>query len=192
MSDEKAGELERVKAAWFAQGGRQVGSGPGRRLGLTLTAGPWEIRASCGGAPTSPWIGGVFDVRLGLPNEGPEWTGNGASADAMLAMVEERIREDIERMAVALEAVGALRRELVDPAERAAATERWLATLRAHGAEVVEYRRGVAELRRRIEAGEPDDVLDVERERLADEWYRLTDDERDVLRRLIAAQGGAR
>lgn len=107
-------ELERVKAAWFAQGGRQVGSGPGRKLGLTLTAGPWEIRASCGGAPTSPWIGGVFDVRLGLPSEGPEWTGNGASADAMLAMVEERIREDVERLEVALEAVTRLRQEVAE------------------------------------------------------------------------------
>ena len=112
MSDELASKLERVKAAWFAQGGRQVGSGPGRKLGLTVTVGPWEIRASCGGALTSPWIGGVFDVRLGLPNEGPEWTGSGASADAMLAMVEERIREDVERLEVAREAVARLRRDV--------------------------------------------------------------------------------
>lgn len=112
MSDGKTSELERVKAAWFAQGGRQVGSGPGRKLGLTVTVGPWEIRASQGGSPTSPWVGGVFDVRMGVPNEGPEWTGNGASAEAMLAMVEGRIREDAERLEVAREAVVRLRREV--------------------------------------------------------------------------------
>lgn len=114
MSDGKTSELERVKAAWFAQGGRQVGSGPGRKLGLTVTVGPWEIRASRGGSPSSPWVGGVFDVRMGLPNEGPQWTGNGVSAEAMLAMVEERIREDVERLEVAREAVTRLRQEVAE------------------------------------------------------------------------------
>lgn len=126
-------ELERVKAAFFAMNGRQTGTSASRKFGLTVTVGTWEIRASQGGAPTSPWIGGVFDVRLGLPSEGPQWTGHGASADAMLAMVEERIQGEIQRFRVALEAVGHLRREAVDPEQSAESMRRWLASLEVPG-----------------------------------------------------------
>ena len=49
---------------------------------------------------------------------------------------------------------------------------------------VTEYAKGCVALQRRIDAGEPDDDLDPERERLAAVWLSLTEEER------AAVEGG--
>lgn len=70
------------------------------------------------------------------------------------------------------ETIEATEREL-----RQLAAVRWSVT-RAECAKTNAYALACAELQRRIEAGEPDDVLDVERERLADEWLSMSEEDR--------------
>lgn len=58
------------------------------------------------------------------------------------------------------------------------------------GPAVAAYWRGFRAFERRVAAGEADDALDAERERLGDEWRRLSLADVDAIRALMTARGG--
>ena len=149
-------ELERVKAALESRAFRHRDERTQQEFERFREVG--NVREAVrlvklgGRGQKAPWVVDTWDH---------VWTGE--TAEAALEAVELRYRADAAR---------ALRR-----AEELA--EMRFGIKRAEHAWTNAYAAACVELQRRVEAGEPDDVLDVERERLADEWYGLTEEERE-------------